>query len=145
MLDKINKIGSDDISNAVSIFDYTQEGGIIKGAAGSLDPKTVGAQSRIAASQLLEQINSLPPGAASDADMKAARASFPGFGSEENLRRWVNDTKATLERYYNDSAQRFGFERKVKATPQIEKRTKGGQKQGGQTGEWAIISVQPGQ
>jgi hypothetical protein len=143
MLEKVNKITDMDVINAQSIFDYTQEGGVIKGVAGSLDEKTVGAQSRIAASQLLEQINSLPPGAASDADMRAAKAAFPGYGSVANLVSWINDTKATLAKYYNDSAERFGFPKKVTPTaPLTGKRPK---KQGGQTGEWAIIGVQPRQ
>lgn len=143
MLEKVNKITDMDVINAQSIFDYTQEGGVIKGVAGSLDEKTVGAQSRIAASQLLEQINSLPPGAASDADMRAAKAAFPGYGSVANLVSWINDTKATLAKYYNDSAERFGFPKKV--TPTAPLTGKKPKKQGGQTGEWAIIGVQPGQ
>lgn len=143
MLDKFNNIKYEDVKNAESVFDYTQEGGIIKGAAGKIDPKTVGAQSRIAAAQLLEQIDSLPPGAASDADMKAARASFPGFGSEANLLRWINDTKTTIDKYHQDIANRFGFQRGTKASAPLEKPGKKTEQRTGETGSWSIINVEP--
>lgn len=141
MLEKINSITYADVKNAQSVFDYTQETGFIKGVAGSFDEKTVGAQTRIAAAQLLEQIDSLPPGSASDADMKAAKAAFPGYGSEANLLNWVNETKRRLARNYNDYADRFGFEKKVRATGALSRPKKSGEKQD----EWSVINVQPSQ
>lgn len=137
MLDKVNKITAQDVKNAESVFDYTQEGGVIKGAAGKFAEKTVDAQTRLAAVQLLQQIDSLPPGSASDADMKAAKAAFPGYGSSRNLLRWINDTKQTITRNYNDQADKFGFEKKVKSTPLLSFE----KEKGAATDEWAIIGV----
>jgi hypothetical protein len=138
MLDKTNNITAQDIKNAESIFDYTQETGIIKGAAAKVSEKTVDAQTRLAAVQLLQQIDSLPPGSASDADMKAAKAAFPGYGSSRNLLRWINDTKTTLSKNYNDQADKFGFTKKVKTTPLLSFDKEKGTAQD----EWAVIGVQ---
>lgn len=143
MLYKINQITNSDVRAAESWLDLTGAGTIPKELAGKVSPKTVEAQTKIAASQLLEQINNLPPGAASDADMKASRASFPGYGSEVALRNWINNTKQTINRYHASLADRFGFERKITATAPL---TGGGTQpkaQGGETGSWSIISVQP--
>lgn len=137
MLDKVNKITAQDVKNAESVFDYTQEGGVIKGAAGKFAEKTVDAQTRLAAVQLLQQIDSLPPGSASDADMKAAKAAFPGYGSSRNLLRWINDTKQTISRNYNEQADKFGFEKKVKTTPLLSFE----KEKGVATDEWAVIGV----
>lgn len=137
MLEKVNEITASDVRQAESVFDYTQEGGVIKGAAGKFAEKTVGAQTKLAAVQLLQQIDSLPPGSASDADMKAAKAAFPGYGSARNLLNWINDTKRLLERNYNDYAERFGFEKKIKPTGQL---TFDKQKSA-PADEWAIIDV----
>lgn len=138
MLDKTNNITAQDIKSAESIFDYTQETGIIKGAAAKVSEKTVDAQTRLAAVQLLQQIDSLPPGSASDADMKAAKAAFPGYGSSRNLLRWLNDTKTTLSKNYNDQADKFGFTKKVKTTPLLSFDKEKGTAQD----EWAVIGVQ---
>jgi hypothetical protein len=138
MLDKTNNITAQDIKNAESIFDYTQETGMIKGAAAKVSEKTVDAQTRLAAVQLLQQIDSLPPGSASDADMKAAKAAFPGYGSSRNLLRWINDTKTTLSKNYNDQADKFGFTKKVKTTPLLSFDKEKGTAQD----EWAVIGVQ---
>lgn len=141
MLYKINQITDEDVRKAESWFDLTGGGIVPKEAAGKIAGKVVAAQTKIAASQLLEQINSLPPGAASDADMKAAKSAFPGYGDEEALRRWVNDTKTTIERYHSGIAERFGFQRKTTASPLLT--GKKSKKEGtAETDEWKVLNVQ---
>lgn len=120
MIDLLNQVTPDDVKQAESWIDWTTTN---KEIGGKVAGKTLNAQTKIAAAQLLEQINSLPPGAASDADMKAAAKSFPGYGNPEALARWVNNTKATAARYASELNDNFNFGKKIDVTPPIELRS----------------------
>jgi hypothetical protein len=119
LLQKLNTITAEDVKQAESLIDYT-EPGVTKSAGQQLAPKTVNAQVKIAASQLLEQIAKLPPGSASDADMRAAVRDFPGYGNADNLADWVNRTKADLSASLARQQDTYGFRRQVEATPALE-------------------------
>jgi hypothetical protein len=123
-LETFNKLTTKDVKEAESFFNFV-DGVVPKELAGKFFNETVGAQSRVAASQLLQQIDSLPPGAASDADMKAAKASFPGFGDSKNLSKWIDDTSALVEAYYNRLSDEFGLPKKVQAAGKISTRQSG--------------------
>lgn len=112
LADNLNSITSEDVKNAESFFDYTQ-GETLKTIGGKLSPKTISAQSKINASQLLKQIESLPPGSASNADMIAAKSSFPGYGSAANLDAWILDTKTKLAASMQRQSEQYGFKQKV--------------------------------
>jgi hypothetical protein len=112
LADNLNSISEDDIKNAESFFDYTQ-GETLKTIGGKVSPKTISAQAKINASQLLKQIESLPPGSASNADMIAAKSSFPGYGDAGNLSRWVTDTKKLLADSMQRQSEQYGFKQKV--------------------------------
>jgi hypothetical protein len=115
LADNLNSITATDIKNAESMIDYTQ-GETRKSIGGTLAPKTIAAQSKINASQLLKQIEALPPGSASNADMVAAKSSFPGYGDAKNLEQWVKDTKSTLDASMKRQAEQYGFKQKVVVT-----------------------------
>ena len=115
LLNNLNKITSSDIKNAEAKIDYTQ-GEARKAVAGTLFKKTLDAQTKIAASQLLQQIESLPPGSASDADMRASARSFPGYSDSTALLNWVNRTKETLEQSLSRQNEQYGFNRKIRAS-----------------------------
>jgi hypothetical protein len=115
LLNKLNKITDEDIKQSESIIDYTQ-GETRKTIGGKFASKTLDAQTKIAAGQLLQQIEALPPGSASDADMRAAARAFPGYGDATALRNWVNRTKADLNESLSRQSERYGFSQKVKAT-----------------------------
>jgi len=112
LADNLNAITTDDIKNAESFFDYTQ-GETLKTIGGKVSPKTISAQAKINASQLLKQIESLPPGSASNADMIAAKSSFPGYGNAGNLETWVKNTKQLLADSMQRQVEQYGFKQKV--------------------------------
>jgi hypothetical protein len=118
LLNKLNKITDEDIKQSESIIDYTQ-GETRKTIGGKFASKTLDAQTKIAAGQLLQQIESLPPGSASDADMRSASRAFPGYGDATALRNWVNRTKADLNESLSRQSERYGFSRKVNATAAV--------------------------
>jgi hypothetical protein len=120
LLSKLNEITNEDVKQAESIIDYTA-GETRKTIGGKVASKTLDAQTKIAASQLLQQIEALPPGSASDADMRAASKSFPGYGDATTLRNWVNRTKSELNASLARQSERYGFSQKVKATAPLGK------------------------
>lgn len=136
LLAKLNKIDYSTVKKAESPFDYT-EPGITKSIGSQIASSTVNAQTTIAASQLLEQIEKLPPGSASDADMRAAVRDFPGYGDAENLANWVNRTKETLAESLARQSELYGFPVQVKPTPRIGPKKK--EQPAESTGEWRII------
>ena len=129
LLESLNDITSKDVKNAESYVDWTTKD-VTKGLASS---KTLQAQTKIAAAQLMEQINSLPPGSASDADMRAAMKDFPGYSDPKALATWVNRTKTKLQRNINALSEQFNFQPRVKSSgdinlsekPQAEPQTDG--------------------
>ena len=112
LADNLNSITAEDVKNAESFFDYTQ-GETLKTIGGKISPKTISAQAKINASQLLKQIESLPPGSASNADMIAAKSSFPGYGDATNLNNWIRDTKQLLDSSMKRQSEQYGFKQKV--------------------------------
>jgi hypothetical protein len=115
LLERLNTITDKDIRNAEATIDYT-EGKVAKAAGGTFFPRTLEAQTKIAASQLLQQIESLPPGSASNADMQASAKEFPGYADARTLRSWVTRTKELLESSLARQSENFGFRRTVKAS-----------------------------
>jgi hypothetical protein len=115
LLDNLNAITPTDVKNAESWIDWTQ-GEQRKQIGGKVATKTVSAQAKINAAQLLKQIESLPPGSASNADMVAAKSSFPGYGDAGALQRWIDDTKTTLQNSLSRQAEQYGFKQRVPST-----------------------------
>jgi hypothetical protein len=115
LLDTLNQVKASDVKDAESIIDWTTKGET-KALASK---KTLMAQTKIAASQLMEQIGQLPPGSASDADMRASMKSFPGYSNADALAEWVNETKRKLQFNINRGTDQFGFTARVKPTEPI--------------------------
>lgn len=112
LLVNLNRINEKDIKNAESWIDWTSAENK-KQIGGKIAADTVAAQAKINAAQLLKQIESLPPGSASNADMAAAKSSFPGYGDAKKLREWVIETKAKLNDSLARQAEQYGFNRRV--------------------------------
>jgi hypothetical protein len=119
ILDNLNKVRGQDVRDAESLVDYTS-GEVSKAVGGTISPRTKDAQTRIAASKILKQMESLPPGAASDADMRTAASTFPGFSDAEGLARWVNDTKELIQTTLSRYQDRYDIRPKVQFTAPIE-------------------------
>jgi len=120
LLDTLNQVKESDVKDAQSIIDWTTKGET-KALASK---KTLMAQTKIAASQLMEQIGQLPPGSASDADMRAAMKSFPGYSDADALAAWVNETKRKLEFNINRGTEQFGFKSRVQPTAPLDLKKK---------------------
>jgi len=118
LLENLNSIKEADVKNAESWIDWTQ-GENRKQIGGKVAAKTIAAQAKINASQLLKQIESLPPGSASNADMIAAKSSFPGYGDAKILQQWINDTRTLLQNSLNRQAEQYGFKQRVPSTPAV--------------------------
>lgn len=121
LLDTLNQITPQDVKNSESFIDWTTKSSEVKSLA---TKKTLTAQSKIALSQLMQQIESLPPGSASDADMRAAMKNFPGYSDPDALANWINDTKAKLERSIARTSDQFGFKPTVKSSGRIDLKAK---------------------
>lgn len=104
----LDAINPDDVKNSQSVLgvDYT---GSLKGVGGYFNADTAAAQSKVAAASLLKQIDSLPPGPASDKDMLAAKASFPGYGDAQKLQEWIDRTRNTVKNKMANYEEQFGF------------------------------------
>ena len=116
LLKLLNEATAKDIKDAESFVDWTTAG-VTKGLASS---KTLNAQTKLAAAQLVEQIGNLPPGSASDADMRASMKSFPGYSDPESLRQWVNRTKSKLQSRMEDISGQFGFQQRTVSSGEIK-------------------------
>lgn len=121
LLDTLNQISAQDVRNAESFVDWTTKSSEVKSLASK---KTLTAQSKIALSQLMQQIESLPPGSASDADMRAAMKNFPGYGDPDALADWINNTKARLQRTIARTSDQFGFKPTVTSSGNIDLKSK---------------------
>lgn len=108
LMNELNKITVDDVNAAYSPIgvDWTTKEGWQKKLAGA---GTLDAQTKIAVSRLNQVIESLPPGAASDADMKAALSGFPGFGDKEALINWVNRAKEKIQFILDGFSTQFAW------------------------------------
>ena len=116
LYDTLSQVSETDVKNAESYVDWTTKAET-KALASE---KTLTAQTKIAASQLMEQINQLPPGSASDADMKASMKSFPGYSNANALAAWVNETKRKLERTINIGVEQYGLKPNVKFSAALD-------------------------
>ena len=121
LLDTLNQINAQDVKNAESFIDWTTKSSEVKSLA---TKKTLSAQSKIALSQLMQQIESLPPGSASDADMRAAMKNFPGYSDPDALAEWINSTKAKLQRSLGRISDQFGFKPTVTSSGNIDLKSK---------------------
>lgn len=103
-LKSLNAISEKEAKNAVSYIDWTTKPSEVKGIGGA----TASAQSKIAVDQIFAQLKALPPGPASDADMAAAKGTFPGYGDEEALKKWIDEQKMRVLQRIEETRNRFG-------------------------------------
>jgi hypothetical protein len=137
LLDTLNQITPQDVKNSESFIDWTTKSNEVKSLA---TKKTLTAQSKIALSQLMQQIESLPPGSASDADMRAAMKNFPGYSDPDALASWINDTKAKLQRNLGRISDQFAFKPTVTSSGNIDLKAKPAATGGVSTSDMDLIN-----
>lgn len=122
LLDTLNKVSAKDLKDAESFINWTDK----EESKALASSKTLAAQTKIAANQLMAQIESLPPGSASDKDMRAAMKDFPGYSDPEALRQWVNRTKAKLQSNLEAQSEQFGWKPRVTSSGDLTFKGKSG-------------------
>ena len=108
LMKELDSITVDDVRAAYSPIgvDWTTKEGWQKKLAGA---GTVDAQTKIAVAKLNQVIDSLPPGSASDADMKQALSGFPGYGDTEALVNWINRAKEKIQFILDGFSTQFAW------------------------------------
>jgi hypothetical protein len=106
----LKEISPEDIKKTETIWGDVSQGGPISYLAKKLDNPAVSAQAKINASSVMQTLQNLPPGPASDKDIAQARSSFPGYGNAKDLQDWVKNTNLMLERKINNVNAKYGSE-----------------------------------
>jgi hypothetical protein len=106
----LKEITSKDVKDTESIFGSVNEGGPISYLAKQFKNPAVAAQAKINASSVMQTLQNLPPGPASDKDIMQAKSSFPGYGNAQDLQTWIDNTNAMLERKINNVNSKYGSE-----------------------------------
>jgi hypothetical protein len=106
----LQEISPKDVKATESIFGSVVEGGPISYLAKQFKNPAVAAQAKVNASAVMQTLQNLPPGPASDKDIAQAKSSFPGYGNAEDLQTWINNTNTMLERKINNVNAKYGSE-----------------------------------
>jgi hypothetical protein len=106
----LKEISPEDVKATASVFGDVNQGGPISYLAKQLKNPAVAAQAKVNASAVMQTLQNLPPGPASDKDIAQARSSFPGYGNADDLQTWVNNTNTMLERKINNVNNKYGSE-----------------------------------
>lgn len=118
IMNDLNKVTPKDVASAESLVVDPGSYSLTKKVFGS--EKTISAQTKLAATQLLQQIANLPKGSASDKDMEAAQKDFPGYQDAVALAKWVNRTKQKLQDRLDKISMQFGFKPTTKSSGYID-------------------------
>lgn len=106
----LKEIKPEDVKKASSIFGSVTGSGPINYLVQQAGNQAVSAQTKINASSVMQILNNLPPGPASDKDIENAKSTFPGYGNEKALNDWIKNTKESLDRKVNSLNQKYGNE-----------------------------------
>jgi hypothetical protein len=104
----LQEITPEDIKATESIFGSVVGGGPISYLAKQFKNPAVAAQSKINTSAVMQTLENLPPGAASDKDIEQAKSSFPGYGNAEDLQKWATRTDDMLRRKIDNANSKYG-------------------------------------
>ncbi len=108
-LQSVKKISKEDVAASDTVLGNVSEGGFKSYVAkqAGLD-KVVAAQNKINAAGVMQILNNLPPGPASDKDIAMARSSFPGYGNAKALQAWIDNTETLLSQKVGNYEQKYG-------------------------------------
>jgi hypothetical protein len=106
----LEEITPQDVKKTATVLGDVSQGGFKGYLAKQFGSDAVSAQNKINASAVMQTLQNLPPGPASDKDIMQAKSSFPGYGSEKDLNEWITNTKAMLDRKINNANQKYGSE-----------------------------------
>lgn len=104
------EIKAEDVKKTQTILGDVTQGGVKGYIAKQLGNEAVSAQTKINASAVMQTLQNLPPGPASDKDIAQAKSSFPGYGNAKDLQDWIDNTTAMLNRKISNVNQKYGSE-----------------------------------
>ena len=104
------EIKPEDVQKTATVFGDVTQGGVKGYLAKQLGSEAVSAQAKVNASAVMQTLQNLPPGPASDKDIAQAKSSFPGYGNAKDLQEWITNTNSMLERKINLTNQKYGSE-----------------------------------
>jgi hypothetical protein len=141
------EIKPQDVEKTATVLGDVTQGGFKGYLAKQLGSEAVSAQAKVNASSVMQTLQNLPPGPASDKDIAQAKSSFPGYGNAKDLQDWINNTNAMLERKINNANQKYGSESWYGAAPITTKPTgKTGGKDGIPAGvtqaQWNVMTTE---
>lgn len=113
----LSEIKPEDVQKTATVFGDVSQGGVKGYLAKQLGSDAVAAQAKVNASAVMQTLQNLPPGPASDKDIAQAKSSFPGYGNAKDLQDWIVNTNAMLERKINNANQKYGSENWYGAAP----------------------------
>jgi len=116
------EINPEDVQKTATVFGDVTQGGVKGYLAKQLGSEAVSAQTKVNASAVMQTLQNLPPGPASDKDIAQAKSSFPGYGNAKDLQDWINNTNGMLERKINNANQKYGSEDWYGAAPVTTKK-----------------------
>lgn len=116
------EIKPQDVEKTATVLGDVTQGGLKSYLAKQLGSEAVSAQAKVNASSVMQTLQNLPPGPASDKDIAQAKSSFPGYGNAKDLQEWINNTNAMLERKINNANQKYGSESWYGAAPVTTKK-----------------------
>ncbi len=106
----LQQLKPEDIKATETILGDVTQSGLKKYLASQLGNPALGAQAKVNTSAVMQTLQNLPPGPASDKDIMQAKSSFPGYGNAKDLQDWVDNTNALLERKINNVNAKYGSE-----------------------------------
>lgn len=106
----LQEIKPEDIKATETILGDVTQSGFKKYIASQLGNPALKAQAKVNASAVMQTLQNLPPGPASDKDIMQAKSSFPGYGDANALQDWVNNTNTMLERKIANVNAKYGSE-----------------------------------
>jgi hypothetical protein len=110
LLEGLQELKPTDIKATETIFGDVTQSPTKKYLANQFSSPALKAQVKVNASSLMQTLQNLPPGPASDKDIEQAKSSFPGYGDATALQDWVDNTNARLTRKINNLNSKYGSE-----------------------------------
>lgn len=110
LLEGLQELKPADIKATESVLGDITQSPTKKYFANQLGNPALKAQVKVNASALMQTLQNLPPGPASDKDIEQAKSSFPGYGDAVALQDWVDNTTTRLTRKINNLNAKYGSE-----------------------------------
>jgi len=141
----ISNISPSDVKKTDTILGDVTQGGVKGYLAKQFGSEAVAAQAKINASSVMQTLQNLPPGPASDKDIAQAKSSFPGYGNAKALEEWMTNTNAMLERKINNANQKYGSEswygaNGISSKPSVKNGRNNGVPNGVPPEVWAVMT-----